>query len=59
MYFELLEPDRSKSMSSSTKENTKEDNQLVGGEEGRREGKYINSIVAHESLWIPSKVIVI
>lgn len=42
------EPDRSKSIFSSTKKNTKEEDQWAGGEEGRREGKYINSIIAHD-----------
>lgn len=45
--FNFLGPDRSKSIFNGTKEDTKEDNQLAGGEKGRRKGKYINSIIAH------------
>lgn len=39
------DPDRRVSIFSSAKENTKEHHWL--GEQGRREGKYTNSIIAH------------
>lgn len=57
MYFELLEPDRSKSILVAQKKILRKIiNRLVEKKEG---GKAINSTVAHQSLWIPSKVIVI